>query len=102
MVEQGDGIVGKYLRLTTGTHYSGTDGGILIDDQANSQDKVGVEDRYGCLAAGAVDQQPVVRSKRARKSNSKYNPSIYDFDSVEIRGIPLEGKKGLRGIYWPQ
>ena len=72
---------------------------ILIDDQANSQDKVGVEDRYGCLAAGAVDQQPVVRSKRARKSNSKYNPSIYDFDSVEIRGIPLEGKKGLRGIY---
>ena len=55
------------------------------------------------MADGAVDQPPVIRGKRARKPNSKYDPAIYDLDSVEVRGIPFEGKKdGLKGIYWPQ
>ena len=53
------------------------------------------------MAGGTVDQAPVVRSKRARKPNSKYDPTIHDLDSVKIRGIQLEGKKnGWRGIYW--
>ena len=55
------------------------------------------------VAEGAVEQQLVLRSKRNRKSNSKYDPAVYDLDSVEIRGIPMSGKKnGYRGIYWPQ
>ena len=50
-----------------------------------------------------VDQQPVVRSKRSRKPNSKYDPEVYDLDSVEMRGIPLSGKKnGWKGVYWPE
>ena len=89
-----------------GTDTAGTDGEILIDDhdQVNcQQDKAGVEDHDGYVADGAVEQPPVVRSKRSRKPNSKYDPAVYDLDSVEIRGIPLEGKKnGWRGIYWPE
>ena len=55
------------------------------------------------MADEVVDQPPVGRSKRARKPNSKYDPAIYDLDSVEIRGIPLEGKKnGWKGVYWPE
>ena len=74
----------------------------MVDD---SQDRVEVEapTPNECVADGAVDQPPVVRSKRARKPNSKYDPVLYDLDSVEIRGIPLSGKKnGWKGIYWPQ
>ena len=75
----------------------------MVDDQVQCQDNGGVEDRGGCMADEAVDQPPVVRSKRARKPNSKYDPAIYDLDSVEIRGIPLEGKKnGWKGVYWPE
>ena len=94
---------GPVPEIMRGTDTSGTGGGILIDDQVNCQDKVGVEDRDRCVADGAVDQTPVVRSKRSRKPNTKYDPAIYDLDSVEIRGIPLTGKKnGWRGIYWPE
>ena len=50
-----------------------------------------------------AEQQPVSRSGRKRKPNSKYDPAIFDLDSVGIRGIPLSGKKnGWKGIYWPQ
>ena len=50
-----------------------------------------------------VDQQPVVRSKRSRKPNSKYDPEVYDLDSVEMRGIPLSGKKnGWKRVYRPE
>ena len=82
---------------------TGSDGGILVDDQVHCQDKGRVEDRDGCVADGAVDHPPLVRSKRARKPNSKYDPAVFDLDSVEIRGIPLSGKKnGWKGVYWPK
>ena len=72
-------------------------------DQVDSQDGVEVEDRGRGAADDAVNHPPVMRSKRTRKPNSKYNPAVYDLDSVEIRGIPLKGKKnGWRGIYWPE
>ena len=62
-----------------------------------------LEGHDGGGADGAVDQPPVVRGKRIRKPNSKYDPAIYDLDSIEVRGIPLKGKKnGWRGIYWPE
>ena len=105
---QDPGVVQQGMReqlpeIISGTDTIDIDGGLLIDDQVHCQDKGRVEDRDGCVADGAVDQPPLVRSKRARKPNSKYDPEIYDLDSVEIRGIPLEGKKnGWKGIYWPQ
>ena len=72
-------------------------GGALIDHQVNNQD----DDRG--LAHTAVDHQPVVRAKRSRKPNSKYDPAVYDFNSVQLREIPLRGKKnGWKGVYWPQ
>ena len=101
MVQHGER--GQVPEIISGTDTTGADGEILIDDQVNCQDKAGVEDCDGCVADGAVDQSPVIRSKRSRKPNSKYDPAVYDLDSVEIRGIPLEGKKnGWRGIYWPE
>ena len=101
VVQQGEH--GQVPEVISGTDTIGADGGMLIDDQGNCQDRVGVEDRDRCVAGGTVDQAPEVRSKRARKPNSKYDPAIYDLDSVKIRGIPLEGKKnGWRGIYWPE
>ena len=62
---------------------------MVIDDEVNHQNRaeVEIEDR------GVADQQPVSRNKRNRKPNSKYDPAIYDLDSIEIRGIPLSGKK---------
>ena len=73
----------------------------MIDDQVNHQDRVEVADRG--VAAVEQQQQPVLRSKRNRKPNSKYDPAVYDLESVQIRGIPLSGKKnGWKGIYWPQ
>ena len=78
------------------------DGGILVDDQVASQGGVLVEDDEGGVADGAVDQTPLKRSQRVRKPNSKYDPAVFDLDSVEIRGIPLSGKKnGWKGVYWP-
>ena len=79
------------------------DEGILVEDQVAGQDRVEIDDGGGRVADGAVDQPPVVRSKRTRKPNSKYDPAIFDLDSVEIRGIPLSGKKnGWKGVYWPK
>ena len=41
----------------------------------------------------------MVRSRRNRKPSSKYDPAVYDLDSVQLRGIPLSGKKnGWRGV----
>ena len=75
----------------------------MFDSPVECRGNDGVEVHDGCVADGAVDQPPVIRGKRARKPNSKYDPAIYDLDSVEVRGIPLEGKKnGWKGIYWPQ
>ena len=94
---------GQLPEIISGTDTTGADGGILVDDQVHGQDKGGVEDREGCVADGPVDQPPVGRSKRVRKPNSKYDPAVFDLDSVEIRGIPLSGKKnGWKGVYWPK
>ena len=101
VVQQGER--GQIPENISGGDTTGTDGGVLVDDQVHCQDKGGVEVRDGCVAGGTVDQPPVVRSKRTRKPNSKYDPEIFDLDSVEIRGIPLSGKKnGWKGVYWPK
>ena len=79
------------------------DGEDCADKEVNQIDRAQAENVDRGVTDTVVDQQPVVRSKRARKPNSKYDPAIYDLDSVEIRGIPLEGKKnGWKGVYWPE
>ena len=89
--------------VISGADTIGNDVGVMIDDQISGQDSVEVGSRDRGAADGAVEQPPVMRSKRARKPSSKYDPAVYDLDSIEIRGIPLEGKKnGWRGIYWPE
>ena len=106
--DEGSGVVdhGEPEQLRDSTDRAGTvgiDGGILTDDQVTCQDRVEIGDGGGHVADEAVDQPPVVRSKRTRKPNSKYDPAIFDLDSVEIRRIPLSGKKnGWKGIYWPK
>ena len=99
-----DGDCGQVTGCTEEIDATGNAGEMMIDDQVHRQDRAEVEvaDRN---ADGAVEQQqqPVLRSKRNRKPNSKYDPAVYDLESVHIRGIPLSGKKnGWRGIYWPQ
>ena len=80
-----------------------SDGGILVDNQVDQQDRVPVDGVDGGVVNTAVDEQPGVSSKRTRKPNSKYDPAIYDLSSVEMRGIPLRGRKnGWKGVYWPQ
>ena len=80
-----------------------SDGGILVDNQVDQQDRVPVDGVDGGVVDTAVDEQPGVSSKRTRKPNSKYDPAIYDLSSVEMRGIPLRGRKnGWKGVYWPQ
>ena len=50
-----------------------------------------------------VDRPPEVRSKRIRKPNSKYDPEVFDLDSLEVRRIPLSGRRnGWKGTYWPK
>ena len=101
VVQQGDH--GQLPEVIIETDATGTSEGMLVDGQVQCQDNGGVQGHDGGGADGAVNQPPAVRSKRARKPNSKYDPAIYDLDSVEVRGIPLEGKKnGWKGIYWPQ
>ena len=41
------------------------------------------------VADNAGNQQPIGRSSRVRKPNSKYDPVGNDLDSVEVRGIQL-------------
>ena len=78
------------------------DGGISTYYQVTGQDRVEIDDDGGRIANDAVDQPHVVRSQRIRKINSKYDPAIFDLDSVKIRSIPLSGKKnGWKGVYWP-
>ena len=82
---------------------AGDDAGILDDDHKNCQDRGEIEGVERVVADVAVEQQPITRSKRNRKPNSKYDPAVFDLDSVEIRGIPLSGKKnGWKGVYWPK
>ena len=90
--DEGTGVVdhGEPEQLLDST--VDNDAGILADNQVTGQDGGEVDDGGGRAADGAVDQPPAVRSKRNRKPNSKYNPEIFDLDSVEIRGIPLSGK----------
>ena len=96
----GQGGHGQLSESFSRTDSSETDGGILVDGNQNG---VEVEEHDRSVTDDAVDEPPVVRSKRARKPNSKYDPAVYDLDSVEIRGIPLSGKKnGWKGVYWPQ
>ena len=77
--------------------------GILVDEQVSGQNGVAIEDSVGCVADGTLDQPPLKRSERVRKPNSKYDPAVFDLDSVEIGGIPLSGKKnGWKGVYWPK
>ena len=57
---------------------------MIVDDQVDCQDRVEVE---RSVADGAVGQPPESRSRRNRKPNSKYNPAVYDLDSVKFRGI---------------
>ena len=101
--DEGTGVVdhGEPEQLLDST--DDNDVGSLADNQVTGQDRVEVDAGGGRAADGAVDQPPVVRSKRTRKPNSKYDPEIFDLDSVEIRGIPLSGKKnGWKGVYWPK
>ena len=98
VVQQGDR--GHVPEVISGADASDTSGGMLVDGHVQCQDNGGIEVHDGGVADGVVGQPPVGRSKRARRPNSKYDPAIYDLDSVEVRGIPLEGKKnGWKGIY---
>ena len=97
-MDESEGSLGE-----TNEETSGDDGGIVIDDQATCQDMVAFEDGEGHVADGVVDQSPVKRSQRVRKPNSRYDPAVFDWDSVEMRGIPLSGRKnGWKGVYWPK
>ena len=58
----------------------------MVDSPVECRGNDGVEVHDGCVADGAVDQPPVIRGKRARKTNSKYDPAIYDLDSVAVGG----------------
>ena len=100
VVMQGD--CGQMAECTEGIDATDASGEMMVDDQMNYQDRVEVGEG---VADGAVGQQqpPALRSKRHRKPNSKYDPAVYDLESVQIRGIPLSGKEnGWQGIYWPQ
>ena len=101
--EVGQEECGQLPEVVDGNDAIGNDGGVVNDGPINCQDRVAVNDQDRGGADGAVAQPQVMRSKRTRKPNSKYDPEVYDLDAVGIRGIPLEGKKnGWRGIYWPE
>ena len=104
--DPGEGEQGECQQLPeviSGTDTIGNDGGIVIDDRVDCRNEVEVESQNSCAADKAVGQPPVMRGRRARKPNTKYDPAVYDLDAIEIRGIPLTGKKnGWRGIYWPK
>ena len=103
--DEGTGVVdhGEPEQLQDSTDRAGTndnDAGILADDQVTGQVRVEIDDDGGRVADEPVDQPHTVRSKRTRKPNSKYDPAVFDLDSVEIRKIPLSGKKnGWKGVY---
>ena len=107
--DEGTGVIdhGEPEQLLDCTDRAATadsgDAGILADDQITGQVRVEIDDGGGRVLDEQVDQPPLVRSKRTRKPNSKYDPAVFDLDSVEIRGIPLSGKKnGWKGVYWPK
>ena len=62
------------------------DGGIVVDDKVISQERVETEDNARHVADDVVVQPPVVKA-------SKYDPAVYDLDSVEIKVTPMIGKK---------
>ena len=79
------------------------DGGGRVDIEVDEHDRVETESVDGGVADTVAEQQPVIRSRRDRKPNSKYDPAVYDLESVHLRGIPLSGEKnGWRGVYWPE
>ena len=99
MVDHGEP---QQLLESSDNHTTDDVGGLLADDQVTCQNRVETNDGEGCVANEPVDQPPVSRSQRIRKPNSKYDPAIFDLDSVKIRSIPLSGKKnGWKGVYWP-
>ena len=101
VIEQAEG--GQLPEIRSETDTSRGDGGVVVDDHDQVDSQGRVEDRGRGVADDAVNHPTVMRGKRTRKPNSKYDPAVYDLDSVEIRGIPLKGKKnGWRGIYWPE
>ena len=102
--EEGTGMVdhGEPEQLFEGMNGAGiadNDNGILANEQVTGLDRVEIDDAGGREVNDAVDPPPVGRSKRIRKPNSKYDPAIFDLDSVEIRSIPLSGKKNEVDIF---
>ena len=94
---------GQIPEIMSGPDTTGTNGGVSVDSPIQCQGNGGVEVHDGRVADGVVDQSPVKRSQRVRKPNSKYDPAVFDLDSIETRGIPLSGKKnGWKGVYWPK
>ena len=71
----GQGGHGQLSESFSGTDSTGKGGGVLVDDY---QDRVEDGEHDRCGADGAVDQPPVVRSKRHRKPNSKKRAIICD------------------------
>ena len=93
----------QFLESMDRTDTTDNGGGFLIDDQGSSQNRDEIDDGGDRGANVPVDQPPVGRSQRVRKPNSKYDPAIFDLDSVEVRGILLSGKNsGCKGVYWPK
>ena len=79
------------------------DRSLLVDDQVVDRDRVEIDDGGGHVVNNPVDRPPVVRSQRIRKPNSKYDPEVFYLDSLEIRRIPLTGRRnGWKGIFWPK
>ena len=87
-------------------HVNHDEGALAINqDNADPIDRVQdtVPEIDGSAHDAAMANQPVARPQRIRRPNSKYDPSTYDLDSIEIWTIPLSGKKnGWKGIFWPQ
>ena len=93
----------QFLESMDRTDTTDNGGGFLIDDQGSSQNRDEIDDGGDRGANVPVDQPPVGRSQRVRKPNSKYDPAIFDLDSVEVRGILLSEKNsGWKGVYWPK
>ena len=94
---------GEHGQVSEGIDRNADAGGTFTDDQVDHQDRVQVENVDRGMADTTVDQQSVVRPKRNRRPNSKYDPAVFVLDSVQIKEILVSGRKnGWRGVYWPQ
>ena len=101
--DEGAGMVeqcGQLLESTDRADNTKDGGGILVGDLVPCKERVEIGDGEGRVADCVLDQPPLLRGQRVRKPNSRYAPAVYDLVSVNIRGIPLSGKKsGWKGIY---